>query len=530
MAGILETIRSRASNDPVAQYIFDTYRGAGGLLSDIAQSPQAQYFAGQFAPGAGSLDFSGQMPLAPTGEQSLMDVYAAPDRLPSFKQNLSQGNYFDAVLQGLGATGDYASAIPVLGTVLKAPRAIQKTLKAAREGKVISERFPTGKNQSIDPLKEFLSVDINTLKTDEKLKEKVAEKFSKYPNYASINKSPDYVIDAMKDHSIQNLQYIYDQLPAEVRERASKWYDGGNRIANEFGSKYKISNESAAGVIAALSPQKDWYRNISLADRVLDISKNKNNIPFDNDMYKQGLQRLSGNEDYIKILKNIKNKTFSELTDSTEKAVWLRMYDETVNPSSYHIYSPEGQKLEEVKTKSGQLGKISWGSFGEISKAIKISEDAGVDEISRTISKAHKVRNFYNNIIAPSNPSSVTIDTHAVAAALMRPLGGSSAEVIDNLRGPPKSASTGLTGTYPVYADAYREFASQNNILPRQGQSITWEAVRGLFSDVDKRDKGLLDSVNKILSEYNANKITQRGMQDAILNEARGVALPDWYR
>jgi hypothetical protein len=136
MAGILDTIRSRSSNDPVSQYIIDTYRGAGGLLSDIAQSPQVQYFAGQFAPGAGSVDFSGQMPLAPTGGQSLMDVYAAPDRLPSFRQNVSQGNYLDSALQALGATGDLAQAIPgvgaVLGTALKAPRAIQRTIKASK--------------------------------------------------------------------------------------------------------------------------------------------------------------------------------------------------------------------------------------------------------------------------------------------------------------------------------------------------------------------------------------------------------------
>ena len=150
MAGLLDTIRSRVSNDPVAQYIIDTYRGAGGLLSDIAQSPQAQYFAGQFAPGAGSLDFSGQMPLAPTGEQSIMDVYAAPDRLPSFKQNLSQGNYFDALLQGLGATGDYASAIPVLGTVLKAPKAIQRTIKARKPINQSTQNINIDSNK-IDP-------------------------------------------------------------------------------------------------------------------------------------------------------------------------------------------------------------------------------------------------------------------------------------------------------------------------------------------------------------------------------------------
>ena len=36
-----------------------------------------------------------------------------------------------------------------------------------------------------------------------------------------------------------------------------------------------------AGVLAALSPQKDWYMNVSLGRRVMDIMKNKQDFASD---------------------------------------------------------------------------------------------------------------------------------------------------------------------------------------------------------------------------------------------------------
>jgi len=79
-----------------------------------------------FFPGAGFVDAAG----------GAVDVTGQP--LLSFGQNIRQGNYLDAALQGLGVAGDMATfaapatlgASALLGTLLKAPGAARKISKA----------------------------------------------------------------------------------------------------------------------------------------------------------------------------------------------------------------------------------------------------------------------------------------------------------------------------------------------------------------------------------------------------------------
>jgi len=422
--------------------------------------------------------------------------------------------------------------IPVVGDV--ASKGIRSALKnipiAPNEGRIISERFPTAVKAQENPLTEFLTADVNTLKTDPKQTQKIADTMAKYPNYQGSSSSPDAVIDSMKEHSVSNLQFLHDQMPPEIRQRAAQWYDGANRKANELASTYGLNNEAVAGVIASMSPQKDWYQNVGLAERVIDIYKNNANHPFDSDMVKTAYAKLEGKADHLRALDRIKGMRLSDIENPVERSIFIRMFDETYNPRSYNIYAPEGDKLGLYMTGKGEPRNIAWGSFGEIAKAVRVLDNPDIDNISAQMGLQHKVRNFYNNIISPSNPSSITSDTHAVAGALLRPLGGSAPEVKHNLGSAAGSALSGIRGTYPVYADAYREVAQANGLLPRQAQSIAWEAARGLFSPEQKRNKALLGGIDGIMQEFKQGKITQKGMQDAILNEAGGVTLPDWAR
>lgn len=102
----------------------------------------------------------------------------------------------------------------------------------------------------------------------------------------------------------------------------------------------------------------------------------------------------------------------------------------------YNIVNPDGTPMGLSLKKDGNPAKNTWGSVGEISKAVSILNDGSLQNISEQLGGEHKVRNFYNNIVAPNSPSKdVTIDTHAVAAGLLLPMGSSGIPVKHNFGG-----------------------------------------------------------------------------------------------
>jgi len=135
----------------------------------------------------------------------------------------------------------------------------------------------------------------------------------------------------------------------------------------------------------------------------------------------------------------------------------------------------------------------------------------------------------------------VTIDTHAVAAQQMRPHGGSALEVSHNFQNsikPEETAAgelpakgsdvTGIQGTYPFNADAYREAAAARRVLPRQMQSVTWEGGRGLFSPEFKRNKAKVAQVNDVWHNYDAGHLSLDQAHRQIIDLAGGIDVPSW--
>ena len=149
---------------------------------------------------------------------------------------------------------------------------------------------------------------------------------------------------------------------------------------------------------------------------------------------------------------------------------------------------------------------------------------------SRNLGDRHKVRSFYNNILNPmSDRGDVTIDTHAVAAGLLQPLGGSAPEVSHNLGTAGDTSSiTGVMGSYGILADAYREAAAEVGILPREMQSITWEAVRGLFANF-KNPKNV-KRVKDIWKKYDKGAISLDEARGEINAIAGGINRAAWER
>lgn len=408
-----------------------------------------------------------------------------------------------------------------------------------KAGERISQRLPTAVASTENPLLDNLVIDTDAIRTGGLLEQNVNALMQTTPGVKTKAKSPEGKLKAYQDHVASNLDFLYRQMPDDVVKIAKDWYKGANKIANGLSNRYGVSLEQSSGVLAALSPQKDWYQNVSLADRVLEgykkgIDSGSSKPSTD---HKKTLKSIYSKEAYAKDVKNILSKPFSDLTD-TQKAMWVRSYDQTFHDRGYDIISPSGESMGPMMTEKGNPATTAWGSNTEISKAIKVIENGSIENISGQMGGQHKVRNFYNNIVSPDyakelpEVADVTMDTHAIAAGHLMPWSGNSPAVSANfatLKGVPSSSVTGAKGTYGINADAYRQFASDSGIMPREGQSVTWEAVRSLYPRKWK-NVGNENAILGIWDDYQKGRVNLETARSLILEKAEGIDAPDWAR
>lgn len=409
---------------------------------------------------------------------------------------------------------------------------------------------------------------------------KNARIISEYPLVKAVRKSKpiNTVEDAQEVYDIfvrqvaDNLKYLMDEFDPEFKEIATLWYDGANAIANELAEEYGITPEQVAGILASLSPQKDWYQNVRLAELVLMAYKD--NPVFSQEMldYQKSVIEKSLYKDQKSPAKQLKkaekkykeNKTkankiaLDEAKQKFESAVkdsddvmsmleeyigkkmdqvpeyiqpyMVRTYHEVNTTKDYDIITPDGNKAGIAKKANGDNSKVAWGSYGEIGKAVSIYNNGSSDNITRTLGEMHKIRNFNNNIIDPmSKDGDVTIDTHAVAAALLIPLSGNSKEVGQNFgTGTGNSPAFGIKGLYFAYSDAYALAAKETGLLPRQVQSITWEAVRGLYTKSFKANNQNVNDIKQIWKKYEDGEITIEQARELAKQRAGGINEPTW--
>lgn len=411
----------------------------------------------------------------------------------------------------------------------------------------ISTRLPTAKKATEDPMTGELIIGYDELKSDPAVYDFNVNITKDYPNMRPMpDATTDQTAEEFITHVKDNLLYLHDQVPEATRVRSQLWYDGARNIATRWADEYDVPDTAVAGALAALSPQKDWYQNVSLAQRVLDVVRPKGNAPtqFTPEMEQTYRSIDSLNKPkYEPMLDAIRGKSYDQIVDEDPavqnalRALFVRLHDQTYKSPDYRIVGPEGDFLDIATNANGSPSRVAWGSLNEISKAIGSIEAGGdVKTISRLMGERHKVRNFYNNIYDPNSPyGDVTIDTHAVAAGLLRPLSGNSLEVDHNFknmsvkgRGTTKgSAVSGVSGNYGLYAEAYRRAAEERGILPRQMQSITWEAVRGLFPDTFKTAKNG-KMIDDIWMRYRNGEIEIDEARRLVNEAAGGINPPTW--
>lgn len=419
-------------------------------------------------------------------------------------------------------------------------------LKGADDPYLISPRMPTGKTAPEKPFEDYLDIDTRAMRADPDLFSHNVGLIRKYPvglpEELLRDGSDDEVADAYRGLSARNLMFLHDKMPPGQRERAKLWYDGAHAIASRRAEQHGLPVQSVSGVYAALSPQKDWFQNVSLGDRVMDIYLKPEGRSFGGDM-EATARRLFPDDGSAVLIDRLRGARLRDLDDPTAKALWLRAYDQTYNTPDYRIVSPEGEYLDFATTADGSRRKAAWGSLGEIGKAISSIESGGdMRRLSELMGERHKVRSFFNNIVAPgSRAGALTGDTHAVAAQQLRPLSGNSAAVAHNFKNSldkgkqsddwvaaKGSSKTGVQGTYGLNADGYRDAAVEGGRLPREMQSITWEGVRGLFPPRFKTEANLA-AIDDVWRQVQRGRISEDEARERIFDLAGGMREPDWH-
>ena len=173
-----------------------------------------------------------------------------------------------------------------------------------------------------------------------------------------------------KDFVKSNLLYLYNSVSPEYRERARQWYVGANRLSQEAADNYGLSLAQVSGVMAALSPQQDWYMNYDIGIRVIDTFLNRQNDVFDTEMENAFLRMIEkqGNPKQREILADqipaIRGKRLADL-DPMQAAIFVRFWDEVNNPegAKHRVIAPEGVVEDYVTNKDGGFSSIRMNGF-----------------------------------------------------------------------------------------------------------------------------------------------------------------------
>jgi hypothetical protein len=362
-----------------------------------------------------------------------------------------------------------------------------------------------------------------------------------YPNFLDLQKQvksgklsiPD-AAEEMINRMQDNLEWLHDNMSPEFRQRARLWYDGTNTMAKRWAKQYGTTPEQAAGAMAVNSPKTEWFLNAERARRLVEFWKDRDSMQWDPRMGQAWRDKVSAaipEEVRAQLYRRIQGKSFNDVRQE-DRPVWFRLYDEAVNPKEYPTLTPEGKPGDLQRNNDGSPTAFSFAYLDHIAKSMSILEDGSKANIHAKLGLKHKVRNFFNNIINPNSARDhTTMDTHAVGAALLRPMSQKSLEVDQNFGGTGSSSSqiSGEQGTYALYKEAYRRAAAARDLLPREMQSITWEGIRSMFSPEFKGPQANKAMIDSLWKDVSSGKITADEARERALQLGGGFDRPAWY-
>ena len=475
-----------------------------------------------------------------TGEINQENVKInAPDSYNTIASKLSNYNTFglDVVkeLQDLIDTSNKVTInktleynkkklLPKINSILKEIAKIKSNKKLSKEAKI--EKIKN-KQDSINNIKEIIKIKDLSQQLNAVLN--IESKSVRDSLYKSMFYDLGTDLKRMKENDLiskseniynkakniikSNLLSVYNSVSPTVRKISKLWYDGANLIAQDMANSYNVTNEQAAAIIATQSPQMPWFDNLHLADVIMNLMNSESNSIFTKELFDYYVSKAKEYPDQIKyksILEKSIGKKLSELSDK-DAAIFIRAYYDTKLSRKAPIRIPTGTSVD-----VNQKGDSSFSGYDVISKGVSIFRDGSIENISEKLGDANKVRNFYMNIADPADKRAVTIDTHAMAIALFKPLASNDYEVNFD------------PATFAFYADAYRELANELGIEARALQSITWEAARAIFPAKAKAKSGYKQEISSTWDQLKTGEKSIDQIQEEIFKQAEDPNITEW--
>lgn len=416
----------------------------------------------------------------------------------------------------------------------------RRTYDPGFDPRLVSTRLPGSQRPRGE---EKLTVGMEHAAEDPKYMEKLAKHLSAYPIAGpeeKQSKDPVKLVQDVQARMKRNFEWGLDRfqkgLP-ELAARSEKWYEGANKITKHFSEVYGHPEHVVSAVLASQSPQKDWYQNVSLGERIMHIHKEHQETPWSKEMEAKTPKVFkAGNKKHQEILAEIRGKRLADLKDDVHKAAWIRTYDEAHHPSHFREVTPEGDFAEHVTTGKGKKVTIAWQGFSTIAKAVKALESKGdMNKVDTVVGNKHKVRSFYNNILQPNAPRSgkasedatdITSDTWNIRAGLLYPgLPSSSKAVSAGLGGAPSTKKVGISGTYPVFASALRSVAHERDMIPNAAQSEIWDWLRTVRTPKPRKE-----NIEKLQQSLKTGEMSHEDFLKGMSKEVGPIAEPSWAK
>lgn len=385
-------------------------------------------------------------------------------------------------------------------------------------GQVLSTRLPGG----VHDTSQLHIADMNALKASPEYAKKVAEALGQVPGMKHIykdGKDVNLMLDEYAHFMADNLVWLHDQTPEEIRKLVRQTFEGANKLATRLAVRHGLKIENVAGAMAALTAGTKWEHTVTNLDRLMDIMSKGKNYKMDAKMEKWLHQKFNEGKINPEEFARLRGKSLGDLSSADDKALWVRAYDRVNHGTGYRSVDTRGRYGDFILRKDGQKAGRRWNDSETLAKAINSLEGKSVETVSHQLGEYQKVRNIYNNIVDPYGVHPfLPTDVHLVSGSLGQAVSGKNQftkNAYGKGKGFGKPEEHGIQGTNPVYAEAAKIAARRLGITnPHEIQSIAWHMSKALFDAGLKRSKKR-NLVEDVWQRYSVGQRTPQLTQQA---------------